>query len=712
MLIREITIENFLTLHGKQAVKFPQTKGPSVSVLLGPNNSGKSSFVKALQFLLHSRLPGCDGDEELAWRLVNNRHKQEAGVGQTLQCRVTATFAYGDAELTIRRSVETKRTGPGSTAFAPATVVFSYLQTTSTSSKFVADETGVIQRKISQLCPDTLLEAFFFSGEPLNGRLLGGVKNVRESLEEYLSIRDWKQAADSARAISNAYTREMASFASSSKELEQIITQEGKHQEKINQLKAEQNKIEEQLEEVTQFLEEKQTAILGIANQTELREAVRKRNELKEDLETCRKKAQIALNSICEAVGSSLGLPLLLPHASKAQEILKHLTEENILPADLSSGFVDRVLRQQSCICGTKHTDETKSAWTAYLQKTLRADVGTKLASLGARLNPDAPNCIQDACQEIATQLDSAIVSAEKANSDEYEMKAQIAELDEKIQASPTEELSRLERERRALDKQCDDYKDSLKRIADDLRVAENEMKRKKSERDRIAVPKDIQKKIQQLEARRKTAADLADLIDRSIAVLRHQFQEGLQQTMQDLYTDVVTDRTQATIDQRSLLPHVVKDGKTETNLGGGQSQLLGLAYIVAIAKLRSALHKQMGDFGIRLGVIGQQSFVLDCPFSGMTERYASAAIEALCRAAEQAVFLLHREQWDLAKPHLEKKAAKAWGVRLHAPDDAIKSRGAKLEDHVFDYKGRKESLLSPLPAEVNEVFSEIVQLS
>jgi DNA sulfur modification protein DndD len=712
MLIREITIENFLTLHGKQAIAFPRVKGPSVSVFLGPNNSGKSSFVKALQFLLHRRLPGCDGDEGLAWRLVNNRHKQEATVGKALHCRVTATFAYGDAELTIRRSVETTRTGPANTAFAPATVLFSYLQKTSTSSKFVADDTGVIQRKISQLCPDTLLEAFFFSGEPLNGRLLGGVKNVRESLEEYLSIRDWKQAADSARAISNSYTREMTSFASDSKELEQIITQEGRAQEKINQLKVEQNKTKEQLEETRQALEDKQIAILGIANQTELREVVNKRNDLNQDLEACRKNAQLALSSICEAVGSSLGLPLLLPFTNKAQDILKHLTDENILPADLSSGFVDRVLRQQNCICGTKHTEETKSAWQAYLQKTLKADVGTKLASLGARLNPDAPNCIQDACKEIATQLESAIYSAEKANSDEYEMKVKLAELDEKIQSSPTEELSRLERERRALDKQCKGYDEQLKRIADDLRIAESEMRRKKLERDKIAVPKDIQRKIEQLETRRKMAANLADLIDQSIAVLRHQFQEGLQQTMQDLYTDVVTDRTQATIDPRSLLPHVVKDGKTETNLGGGQSQLLGLAYIVAIAKLRSALHKQMGDFGIRLGVIGQQSFVLDCPFSGMTERYASAAIEALCRAAEQAVFLLHREQWDLARPHLERKAAKAWGVRLYAPDDAIKSGGGKLEDHIFDYKGRKESLLSPLPPNANEVFSEIVQLS
>ena len=118
-----------------------------------------------------------------------------------------------------------------------------------------------------------------------------------------------------------------------------------------------------------------------------------------------------------------------------------------------------------------------------------------------------------------------------------------------------------------------------------------------------------------------------------------------------------------------------------------------------------------MNKFDIKLGVVGDQSFVLDCPFSGMTERYASAAIDALCRAAEQAVFLLHKEQWDLAQSYLQPKAAAAWGVHLYAPSEAI-SRGVKLDDHVFDYKGREVSLLSSLPPEAKEVYSQLVALS
>jgi DNA sulfur modification protein DndD len=712
MLIREITIENFLTLYGTHTIKFPKKKGSSVSIFLGPNNSGKSSFVKALQFLLHARLPGCDGDDALAWRLVNNRLKHEVAINKPLQCRVTAIFAYGDSELTVRRSIETSKIGAANTAFAPARVVFSHLQRTSTSNKFVPDETGVIQRKINRLCPDTLLEAFFFSGEPLNGRLLAGVKNVRESLEEYLSIRDWKQAAESARAISNSYTQEMASFATSSRELEQVLKQESAFQKRVNELKAEKIRTQERLEESRAALAEKQTAILGIANQTELRELVIERNKIKEELETCQKKAQTTRTSICELIGSSLGLPLLLPYVGKARDVLRHLTEENVLPADLSSGFVDRVLQQPNCICGTKHTEKTRSAWQGYLKKTLKADVGTKLASLAARLNPETPNCIQVSCSEISAELRTAIDTAEQCNTEDYEMRGKVAEMDSKIAASPTEELNKLEKERRQLSKQCDECKDQLDDLEIDLKAQESELKRKKADRDKIAVPKDIQAKIQTLEARRKMASDLADLIDKSISVLRQHFQQGLQQTMQDLYTDVVTDGTEATIDLRSLLPHVVKDGKAETNLGGGQSQLLGLAYIVAIAKLRSALHEQMNKFDIKLGVVGDQSFVLDCPFSGMTERYASAAIDALCRAAEQSVFLLHKEQWDLSKSYLEPKASAAWGVHLHASPQAIASRGAALEDHIFDYKGQKQSLLSPLPAEAKEVYSQLIELA
>lgn len=387
MLIRKITLKNFLTLYGEQTIQFPEASGHSTAVILGPNNSGKSSFVKALQFLLHARLPGCN--EETAWLLINNRHREETGVKAEITASVTATFAFGGNELTIRRTVRSRRTGATEDSFGDAEITFSYLQSTETNSKFVADSDHTIQRKISVLCPDTLLEAFFFSGEPLDGKLLKGVQQVRESLEEYLSIRQWRDAAEAARELRTHYAGEKQKLAQKHRELDTILRDEANLQTRIDEKRRLKTQTDATLIDMREALEEKQAAILGIANQNQMRADVEERDRLNLQLKTHEQSHENAKGEICETVGRSGGYPFLLRFAGKAQKILSRLHEENVLPADLSSGFVNRVVKMKKCICKRDHTDETRAAWHEYLEKTLRADVGTKLATLSARVDPN-----------------------------------------------------------------------------------------------------------------------------------------------------------------------------------------------------------------------------------------------------------------------------------------------------------------------------------
>ena len=494
MLIRKITLKNFLTLYGEQTIQFPEASGHSTAVILGPNNSGKSSFVKALQFLLHARLPGCN--EETAWLLINNRHREETGIKAEINASVTATFAFGGNELTIRRTVRSRRTGTSEDSFGDAEITFSYLQSTQTNSKFVSDSDHTIQRKISVLCPDTLLEAFFFSGEPLDGKLLKGVQQVRESLEEYLSIRQWRDAAEAARELRTHYAGEKQKLAQKNRELDTFLRDEAQLQTRIDEKRRSKTQTEATLLDLREALEAKQAAILGIANQTQMRTDVEERDRLNVQLKKHELSLENAKGEICETVGKSAGYPFLLRFAGKAHKILSRLHEENVLPADLSSGFVERVVRMKSCICGRAHTTETRSAWHDYLEKTLRADVGTKLATLSARVDPNAPNCIQRNVTDITAQIIDARDRAEADIVARHNLEGSIAVLTQRIQESPIEELRRLEIERRKLAASVKETEDRLDTLEDELKSLVATLKKKKEERAKIKVSPDVERRV------------------------------------------------------------------------------------------------------------------------------------------------------------------------------------------------------------------------
>lgn len=707
MLIREIIIKNFLTLYGEQKIKFPAGTGHSTALILGSNNSGKSSFVKALQFLLHQRLPGCN--EETAWSLINNRHRDETEIREECAATVTATFVYGEKKLTIRRSIRSRRRGKGKENFGDAAIDFSYLQESSTSNKFVADKDGTIQRKLEVLCPDQLLEAFFFTGEPLDGKLLRGVKQVRESLEEYLSIRQWEGAASAARELRSHYASEKQKLAQKNRELDAILREETQIQTRVDEKRHSKAQLETLLQTQREELEQRQSAILSIANQSEMRADVEERDRLQFQLEREQQLLDTAKGQICDEIGRSAGYPFLLPFVGKARDILSKLYAEGILPAELAPDFVKRVLTREECICGQKHNNQTRAAWRKYLERTLDADVSSKLKTLEGRLNEAVPNSLQKTAAAIIQQIREAITQDSASKIARNALEGSIATLTQRIQQSPVEELRKLETERKKLDVSVKATEQRLKTLEIELKGLAAEHKRTKEQRSKMKIDPDVDRRVKEIECHQTTANDLAELVDGAIEALRRQFHKNLQHDMSQTYDENVTDKTTAVVSPTTLLPSIMQNGTRVMNLGGGQSQLLGLSFITSVARLRNSLHKGMNQLGIKLGVVGDQSFVLDCPFSGMERHYIEAAVEGLRSAAKQVIFLLHGSQWLAAKQFLEPFIDVAWGVHMHASRAIIQK--LKPEDRTYKFHGKSIVLAAESSADGEAIFSEIEPL-
>src|SRR5438105_4077491 len=102
MLFREIIIKDFLVFKDENSLTFPPPgKNDSCLLLvLAPNSAGKTSIIRALEFLLYGRLrrempPSAD-------RLINKTYIQAAKPGATLEAWVQATIEIEGQPRTIR----------------------------------------------------------------------------------------------------------------------------------------------------------------------------------------------------------------------------------------------------------------------------------------------------------------------------------------------------------------------------------------------------------------------------------------------------------------------------------------------------------------------------------------------------------------------------------------------------------------------------------
>jgi len=181
MILHEIRFHHFLAYDGDQAVALPSTGDSALTVIVGPNNSGKTSFLRGLKFWLYGEKAFANDAELLL--LPNLRAKAETEVGKSLAVWVEVTFerqaAAGNERVTLRRTLECSRRGPEQWAKSEVRLEpFAKGYRINSTEK----ERANWQTRLESMMPRALFDAFYFKGEPLDGKVLGEVAGIRQAL--------------------------------------------------------------------------------------------------------------------------------------------------------------------------------------------------------------------------------------------------------------------------------------------------------------------------------------------------------------------------------------------------------------------------------------------------------------------------------------------------------------------------------------------------
>jgi DNA sulfur modification protein DndD len=710
MVLRRITLHNFLTYSGDQSIDFPEGRSSTLTIVVGPNNSGKTSLIRGLKFWFYGEKGLPSGASAVS--LLSNRAKAEVEIGGSLSGWVEVAFerdsTNGKEIHIIRRLIEGKRVAASRWETRELKLKFS---PGGRLPKWFDDEGGKYQRMLEAMVPRALFDAFYFKGEPLDGKLLGDVTSIRDALGQFLHEDQWREAERATTEICEDLSRKLAKLSAANKDLSRKVAEQRQHSEQLTEqrqaLEQEHRamgKIRTEYDATTQELSEIGDESVALQLKARLHKARQRHEEARAAVGSADLRLQ-------QEIGVSLGLPFLTTAIQPVATMLKAMEDDNILPADITSGFVDRVLQNKKCICGKVHDQDSRTHWEAYRERTLAADAGDGLRKLMDWVKPTGVLSVTRRAGQTREEIIRQLELRKSAVATMNEAAAEVAAIEREASEVPIERIAEVGRRLRQLSQQLDAGPRRLKVFEDAVRVSESVLKRLKEEVGELSRKTGVdQQALEQL----TTAQDRSERLLIALKACRERlgayFHRVLQRSVAEFYDTVATDGSRASIDRQSLLPAILIKGTKTSSLGGGQSQLLALAYVVSLARLRQNMHSELEQLGVSLGKVDDLSFFMDSPFGNMEEHYKTAAITLVPNSAQQVVLLLWREEWDFARKPLEAKADSIAAIRFNTTAEDVK----KITDanRTYSFATGKLKLVQALPSGDEQPYSELLKIT
>lgn len=157
MLIKKLTLNNFRQYIGTQEIEFTTDREKNVTVLIGINTSGKTTFIRAFEWILYGK-KGFDDPI-----LLNQNIAENLQVGEVQSVWGSLVIEHNGIEYEITR--KENYTSSGSTVRTSGTnATIAYLQPDGqTKTQIESDFNSNIER----ILPRGLSRYFFFGGERL-----------------------------------------------------------------------------------------------------------------------------------------------------------------------------------------------------------------------------------------------------------------------------------------------------------------------------------------------------------------------------------------------------------------------------------------------------------------------------------------------------------------------------------------------------------------
>jgi len=624
VILRKIQLENFRQFMGKQSFPLDVSSGRVVTLLFGGNGAGKTTLLNAFTWCLYGEL---SHDIEHPERLVTDLVWQSAPVGEEVPLSVEIEFEHEGALYRAQRAARTRK--EDGVRRAPSADL--KLWVTQNGQNKIVDGP---QQRMESILPQHLSRFFFFNGERIEKLVRAeAYAEVKKDISSLLGLEQVERALAHLPKLERKLGAELRKHggAQAADILEQIETKE----EQLGQARREREELRDGIAAITEELGTVRELLLQHSAAGPLQA---QRDQAEEQLEKARRDNEKHKHAYQHLIGTRGYLAFVKTLSQQVAGLAAGLHERGSLPAPLKRDFVDSLIEDGRCICGTE-----LGSGTAALRhvEDWRARAGlAEVEAAWQRLDGEVKR-VAESRGELRHQLQELAVEQQADREAIDRWAGQLADLEAKVKDIPVEEVARLEAKREKLQARMNDSNQKLGAIGSkiedfqaDIATLRNELK-----------AAEINNAVAQKARRRLDLVSSVDAALREILEIRSaNMQVRLNAKVKEVFAQITVKDHYPELSEDFELGLYQKhpDGTVlPAAKSTGENQILSLSFVAAVSQLAREVAQSRDDGSDS----GEYPIVMDAAFGSLDENYRRDVASALARLAPQMVVMVSKGQ-------------------------------------------------------------------
>lgn len=642
MLIKKLILHNFRQYIDTQEIAFSTDPDRNVTVLIGVNTSGKTTLVRAFEWILYNKN---DFDDK---NLLNKNVADSMQVGETQAVWGTLTLEHNGKEYEITRKQVYTCTGSSiRPSISNATIM--YLQPDGQTKTQIGSD---FDSNIERILPRALSSYFFFGGERVGA--ISSREDIESSVKGLMGLDVLYNAMAHLRTVINKLKKSMDfSGNQTAKNIQQKLDGANK---KKQECENELTTITEQLE-YYQSEKEKYAALLRANEETAA--AQHRREQLETVIQGLENRIEKDKKELVSSFSRNSFAYFSLPLLKNVVTMLDNASEETESVPEMTAASIDYILKRKVCICGTCISEGSAAERNLLAEKAKQPP--ESIGSLVRRYREQAMDYISSSDDYYAS-IESKFSTL---RSDQRELGFRIDEraaLDESLKGA---------KDVAALEKQ---YQDAEKRAKDFER-------QKSSLLESIgACKKDIANFEKALESYGKANAKNAkialnieyaqavfDWVSEAYKSRESSVRAKLEEKVNSNFGLMYHGSRTITIDEKYRVKYI--DVTTEES--DGLKAVKSFAFVSGLVDLaKEALSSEKA----KEADIGPQYYplVMDAPFSNVDETHIRNISKILPASAEQVIIAVMQKDWEPAAEIMNSVVGKSYRIEKDRDADGV----------------------------------------
>jgi DNA sulfur modification protein DndD len=626
--MHSIRLTNFRQFRGEQSFDLHSDALKPVTLIFGGNGAGKTTLLNAFTWALYGSM---SEDVEEQDRMVTDSVWRALPIGGSAEVAVELTFDHEGHNYRLLRRATTRKLSDDQQPPLPEILLW---QTKADGS---SETVGAPQERIYSILPLGVSRFFFFNGERIEKLVQrGAYSEVQQDIKVLLDLEQVERAIDHLPKVDRRLTADLKKHGGEkASEIQTAIDDlqelETASRDQLKVLEGDLATLNEERESVTELLRQHASAA----------PIQKQRDVTSEELDQARVARDSAILERASLVASRGFLAFTDELAKKTSDMAAALYRKGALPAPLKREFVDQLLDDARCICGTllvEHSEPWEHVKDWRQRAGLQA-VETAWQQLGGQIAPmsGARSELHEALQAIVKR-----VSIERERV--IRLEERMSELDGQLKDSRLEDVQQLESKRLDLDGRIGVKQQRIGSIRSSLDQVQKEIAQKTAERSRAQVTDELATKA-------RARSDLVQAVRRALqeilAIRAADMRTRLDAELKEVFGKITIKRYTPRLSEgfELTLHQNVNGVELAVPKSTGENQILSLSFVAAVSKLAREIRKERRAEGTLPTDAGTYPIVMDAAFGSLDQNYQREVSRALAQMAPQLVVLVSKSQ-------------------------------------------------------------------